>query len=98
MVPIRFFDRNSWFYYALGLIDYRLRFVRLFHEVDNKKGQLPRLGIGETLTVEQQNAVSDQDFKAFLRSSVYDMPLPDHFIRALRLTGLEKEYNISKNR
>jgi putative hemolysin len=85
VVPIRFFDRNSWFYYALGLIDYRLRFVRLFHEVDNKKGQLPRLGIGETLTVEQQNAVSDQDFKAFLRSSVYDMPLPDHFIKRSEL-------------
>ena len=85
VIPIRFFDRNSWFYYALGLIDYRLRFVRLFHEVDNKKGQLPRLGIGETLTVEQQNAVSDQDFKAFLRSSVYDMPLPDHFIKRSEL-------------
>ena len=80
IVPVRFFDHNSWFYYALGLIDYRVRFVRLFHEVFNKRGTHPRVGIGETITVEQQRAVSDTDFKAFLRSSVYNMPLPDHFI------------------
>ena len=85
VIPIRFFDHNSWFYYALGLIDYRVRFVRLFHEVGNKKGTFPRLGIGEPLTVEQQAAVSDEDFKAFLRSSIYDMPLPDHFVKRSEL-------------
>ena len=81
VVPIRFFDHNSWFYYALGLIDYRLRFVRLFHEVNNKQGTFPRLGIGETITAEQQNALSDEEFAACLRKSVYDMPLPNHFIK-----------------
>lgn len=79
IVPLRFFDRNSRFYYALGLLDYRIRFVRLFHELFNKKGTHPRLGIGETISVEQQDAVSDADFKAFLRESVYDMPLPETF-------------------
>ena len=79
IVPIRFFDRNSRFYYALGLLDYRIRFARLFHELFNKKGTHPRLGIGETISVEQQDAVSDADFKAFLRASVYDMPLPETF-------------------
>lgn len=79
IVPIRFWDRNSRFYYALGLIDYRVRFVRLFHELFNKKGTQPRLGIGETITVAQQDAVADDAFKAFLRSSVYDMPLPKTF-------------------
>lgn len=80
VVPIRFFDRNSWFYYSLGLLDYRIRFVRLFHEVFNKKGTHPRVGIGETISVEQLDAVPEEDFKAFLRDSVYQMPLPDHFI------------------
>ena len=80
VVPIRFFDRNSWFYYLLGLIDYRVRFARLFHELYNKRGTHPRLGIGETISVAQQDAISDDAFKAFLCSSVYDMPLPDHFI------------------
>jgi len=79
VVPIRFFDRNSRFYYALGLLDYRIRFARLFHELFNKKGTQPRMGIGQTLSVEQLDAVPDEDFKAFLRSSVYDMPLPDKF-------------------
>ena len=79
IVPVRFFDRNSRFYYALGLLDYRIRFARLFHELFNKKGSHPRLGIGETISVEQQDAVSDTDFKAFLRASVYEMPLPETF-------------------
>ena len=85
VVPIRFFDRNSWFYYSLGLIDYRVRFVRLFHELANKKGQQPRIGIGETISVEQQDAIPEEDFKAFLRSSVDDMPLPEHFIKRSEL-------------
>lgn len=85
VVPIRFFDHNSWFYYALGLIDYRVRFVRLFHELGNKKGSFPRLGIGKTISVEQQDAVSDAGFKAFLRSSVYEMPLPQEFVKRSEL-------------
>jgi putative hemolysin len=79
IVPIRFFDRNSHFYYALGLIDYRVRFVRLFHELFNKKGTHPALSIGETISVAQQDAVSEDHFKGFLRDSVYKMPLPETF-------------------
>jgi len=85
VIPIRFLDHNSWFYYSLGLIDYRVRFARLFHEVANKAGQQHRIVIGETISVEQQNAVPDDDFKAFLRSSVYDMPVPEHFIKRSEL-------------
>ena len=80
VVPVRFFDRNSRFYYALGLIDYRIRFVRLFHEVFNKQGSHPRVGIGPVIDVAQQDAVPDGQFKTFLRSSVYDMPLPELFV------------------
>lgn len=85
IVPIRFFDRNSWFYYALGLLDYRIRFVRLFHEVYNKRGTHPRMGIGPTISVEEQNAVPEAGFKAFLRDSVYGMPLPEVFIKRSEL-------------
>ncbi|MBO6063084.1 MAG: 1-acyl-sn-glycerol-3-phosphate acyltransferase [Bacteroidales bacterium] len=81
IIPVRFFDRNSRFYYALGLIDYRVRFVRLFHEMFNKRGTRPRVGIGVPISVEEQDQYSDlQAFKAFLRSSVYDMPLPETFV------------------
>ncbi len=79
IVPVRFFDHNSAFYYSLGLIDYRVRFVRLFHEMYNKRGTHPRVGIGQTIPVEQQDTVPEEAFKAFLRESVYAMPMPDHF-------------------
>ena len=86
VVPVRFFDRNSRFYYALGLIDYRVRFVRLFHEVFNKRGSRPRVGIGAPISVEQQEQYTDlQAFKAFLRSSVYEMPLPERFVNRSEL-------------
>ena len=81
VVPIRFFDRNSRFYYALGLIDYRVRFVRLFHEVFNKRGTFPRVGIGEIISVEEQAQYTDLPaLKAFLRRRVYDMPVPETFV------------------
>ena len=85
VIPVRFFDRNSAFYYGLGLIDYRVRFVRLFHEMYNKRGTHPRVGIGETISVAQQEAVPEADFKQFLRQSVYEMPMPDHFIKRSEL-------------
>ena len=86
VVPVRFFDRNSRFYYALGLIDYRVRFVRLFHEVFNKRGTHPRLGIGKTISVAELESYTDlQACKAFLRSSVYDMPLPERFVNRSEL-------------
>ena len=84
--PVRFFDRNSRFYYALGLIDYRVRFVRLFHELFNKRGTCPRVGIGAPISVEEQEQYPDlQSFKSFLRSSVYDMPLPETFVNRSEL-------------
>ena len=79
IIPVRFVDRNSNFYYALGLIHYKVRFARLFHEVFNKKGTHPRIVIGETISPEQQKAVPDSEFKQFLRDKVYNMPVPESF-------------------
>lgn len=82
VVPIRFFDRNSNFYYSLGLLDYRIRLVRLCHEVFNKRGKQVRLGIGETVSVEEQAACGTlEELGALLRGRVYNMPLPGEFIR-----------------
>ena len=85
VIPVRFFDHNSAFYYGLGLIDYRIRFVRLFHEMYNKRSSHPRVGIGETISVAQQEAVPEAHFKQFLRQSVYEMPMPEHFIKRSEL-------------
>jgi putative hemolysin len=80
IVPVRFFDRNSNFYYALGLVHYKLRFLRLFHELYNKNGQCPRMGIGRIISVDEQKSVPESEFGAFLRRSVYEMPMPDSFV------------------
>ena len=70
VIPVRFFDRNSC----------------LFHEMFNKRGTHPRLGVGPVISVEEQETYTDlQDFKAFLRRSVYDMPLPESFINRSEL-------------
>ena len=86
VIPIRFFDRNSWFYYFLGLIDYRIRVLRLFHELKNKRGTSPRLAIGRIISVEEQDSYADlQEFKAFLREALYETPLPNTFVKRSEL-------------
>lgn len=87
VIPIRFFDRNSWYFYRLGHIDWKVRLVRLCGEVFNKRGKDIRLGIGTTLSVAAQQACTNlEEYGRLLRDSVYDMPLPDHFIRRSELT------------
>ena len=81
IVPVRFFDGNTDFYYKLEWIDWKLRLLRLPTEVINKGGKLIRVGIGEVITPEEQARFSDLSaFRDFLRSRVYDMPLPDRFV------------------
>ena len=70
VIPVRFFDRNS------------MLFSRLGRELDNKRGKDVRLGIGEIIsTARQQACASIEEYGQLLRSSVYDMPLPDTFVR-----------------
>jgi len=71
VVPVRFFNRNSNWFYFLGLISWRLRTLRLPREILNKEGKMVRLGIGEVITVEEQMNVSGTKFASMLRSSVY---------------------------
>ena len=82
IIPVRFFDHNSLWFYNLGLIDWRVRLLQLPHELVNKKHRRIRIGVGETISVEEQLKHQDiKDFGDFLRGSVYDMPLPEDFVR-----------------
>ena len=77
VLPIRFFDGNSPLYYNLGLIDWKVRLLRLPAEVFNKSGKPFRIGVGALITPEEQKQYDDiREFTAFLRSSVYEMALP----------------------
>lgn len=74
VIPVRFIDGNSRFYYSLGLIDWRVRLLRLIPEVFNKAGRPFRIVIGPVITPEMQDSISDlSDFSDFLRSKVYSL-------------------------
>jgi len=80
IVPIRFLDRNSAFFYFLGLINWKIRTLRLPKEVINKEGSTIRVAVGETISVARQD--QHKDFKGFrdlMRNSVYEMPVPETF-------------------
>lgn len=71
VVPVRFFNRNTNWFYFLGLVNWKLRTLRLPREILNKEGKTVRLGIGEVIGIEEQMEVPEADFAAMLRSSVY---------------------------
>ena len=79
IMPVRFFDRNSSFYYALGLIDWRVRLLRLPAEVFNKAGRSVRIGLAPLISVEEQQQYlathTIEEFGTWLRSKVYGMEI-----------------------
>ena len=73
IVPVHFIDRNSNFYYLLGLIDWKVRLLRVVSEVFNKRGKRTRIAIGEIISPEEQDEFIDLDkFGMFLRNKVYN--------------------------
>lgn len=79
IMPVRFFDRNSSFYYALGLLDWRVRLLRLPAEVFNKAGRSVRIGLAPLISVEEQQDYlathTIEEFGTWLRSKVYGMEI-----------------------
>ena len=72
ILPLRFLDGNSPFYYSLGLIDWRIRLLRLPSEVFNKRGDSTRIMIGKMIPVSLQDEITDiKEFSNYLRDSVY---------------------------
>lgn len=80
VIPVRFFDHNSMFYYWLGVISWKIRVLRLPREFFNKKNKQERIGIGEIISVEEQAEYKNsKDLGEFLRHRLYDMEMPDNF-------------------
>jgi putative hemolysin len=81
VLPIRFFDKNSPFFYFLGLVNWRIRLLRLPSEVFNKRGRIQRIGIGELISPGELSRFPDlPSLGDFLRKKVYGMPLPEEFV------------------
>ena len=88
IVPIRFLDRNSRFYYWLGNLGLSLRLLRLPSELFNKNKGEHRVVIGQVIGVEEQGSyVRPSDFHDALWSAIYDMPIPDSFTRRSSLVS-----------
>ena len=75
VVPVHFLDRNSDFYYMLGLINWRVRLLRLPLEVFNKRGELQRIVLGPVVTpAELAHFAGDvAGLGEYLRSKVYNL-------------------------
>ena len=73
VIPVHFLDKNSDFYYSLGLLDWRIRLLRLPAEVFNKRGKATRIAIGEIIYPQQVHESDDVDtLRDFLRNKVYN--------------------------
>jgi putative hemolysin len=80
IVPIRFFDKNSPFFYFLDLISWRIRLFRMPYELFNKEDRQIRIGIGDIISVEDQMKYTDTNaLGAYLHKVIYDMPVPSTF-------------------
>ncbi len=70
VIPVYFHGHNGTFFNILGLIDWRLRTLRLPRELFNKTGKTVRVSIGEPIMPEEQDRHPDlKEFGAFLRQS-----------------------------
>ena len=59
VIPIYFSGQNSWFYNFLGLISWKMRTLRLAHELFNKRGKTVYMRFGEPVMPEELAAVTD---------------------------------------
>lgn len=74
ILPVKFLGGNSPFFYSLGLIDWRVRILRLPAEVLNKRNKTQELALGNIILPEEQDRYENiNDFGVFLRNKVYNL-------------------------
>ena len=77
VLPIRFFDGNTKFFYLLGALHgWKICTLRLPHEVMTKRGKTIRMGLGPVIMPEQIAACKTlAELRTLLRGSVYSQKL-----------------------
>lgn len=72
VIPMYISGNNSWLYRFLGFIDWRIRTIRLCHEVTNKKGKTIWVRFGKPIMPEEQAKYTDiKEFGEFLKAQTY---------------------------
>lgn len=74
VLPVHILDGNSRFYYSLGLIDWRVRLLRLPSEMFNKAGKTVRIVTGPIITPSRIAACTSlPELRTILRAAVYSL-------------------------
>lgn len=74
VIPVYFHGHNSTFFNILGIIDWRLRTLRLPAEVFRMRGREVHLSIGEPITVEEQRDCGTvEELGRLLRVRTYEL-------------------------
>ena len=74
VIPVYFHGHNSTFFNILGIIDWRLRTLRLPAEVFRMRGREVHLSIGEPITVEEQHDCGTvEELGRLLRARTYEL-------------------------
>lgn len=72
IIPMYISGNNSWLYRFLGFINWRIRTIRLLHEVTNKKGKTIYVRFGKPISVEEQDKFDDiKAFGEYLKRQTY---------------------------
>ncbi|MCL1933799.1 MAG: 1-acyl-sn-glycerol-3-phosphate acyltransferase [Candidatus Azobacteroides sp.] len=72
VIPIYISGTNSWLYRFLGFINWRIRTIRLLHEVTNKRGKKIYVRFGNPISVEEQSQFENiEAFGEFLKAKTY---------------------------
>lgn len=78
VIPIFFHGRNSIFFNILGMIDWRLRTLRLPRELFASYNKTIRVSIGQPIPVEKQNEFQSlEELGNFLREETYKLQKTD---------------------
>ena len=74
VIPIYFHCKNSTFCNILGIIDWRLRTMRLPHELFSSYNKNIRVSFGEPISVEKQNSFETlKELGDYLRAKTYEL-------------------------
>lgn len=74
VIPVYFHGHNSTFFNILGLIDWRIRTLRLPREVFLMRNRMVHVSIGEPISVERQAECADMEqLGKLLRESTYNL-------------------------
>lgn len=72
VIPVYISGQNSWLFNFLDKIDWRVRTLRLGHELDTKKGKTIHLVFGDPIMPPEQETYTDiKQFGEFLKKQTY---------------------------